>query len=73
MEKKVYIYVGIMVALMLASFVWINREKEIASACSIQSVPTIFFCPMNATPQVVKGAMAKESVKKTITEFLLKK
>jgi len=159
MDKKVYIYVGIMLVLISASFAWINREKEIAkrevytdkkmapihltkaefiskvanfeknptewkyigdkpciidfyaswcgpckivapimedlakdydgqiyiykvnidaeqkiaSAYGIQSIPTIFFCPMNGTPQVVKGAMQRESFKKAITEVLLKK
>jgi len=159
MKNKVYVYVGIMVVLILASFVWINRQKdiaknqvyhdsklgsihlskaefiskvanfetnptdwkylgdkpciidfyaswcgpcktiapiledlakdyngqiyiykvnidaeqEIASAYGIQSIPTIFFCPMNGTPQVVKGVIQKESFKKTITEVLLKK
>jgi len=51
----------------------IDAEQEIASAYGIQSIPTIFFCPMNGTPQVVKGAMPKESFKKAITEDLLKK
>ena len=159
MEKKLYIYVGVMVVLILASFAWINREKEmaksevypdkenapmhltkakflakvanfqtnptdwkylgdipciidfyaswcgpcrlvapilddlakdyngqiyvykvnidaeeeIAGAYGIQSIPTIFFCPMNGAPQVTKGAMSKESFKKTIAGLLLKK
>jgi len=159
MDKKVYIYVGVMVVLILASFAWINREKEmaksevypdkenapmhltkakflskvanfqtnptdwkylgdkpciidfyaswcgpcrlvapilddlakeyngkiyvykvnidaeeeIAGAYGIQSIPTIFFCPMNEAPQVIKGAISKESFKNTITGLLLKK
>jgi len=159
MEKKVYTYVGIMLILILASFAWINREKEIAksevypdikmapihltkvgfiskvanfeknptewkylgdkpciidfyaswcgpckmvapimedlakeydgqiyiykvnidaeqeivSAYGIQSIPTIFFCPMNGVPQVVKGAIPRESFKKSIAGVLLKK
>ena len=51
----------------------IDAEQEIASAYGIQSIPTTFFCPMNGTPQVVKGVMPKESFKKAITEVLLKK
>ena len=159
MEKKVYVYVGIMVALMLTSIFWINREKdiakkvvysdeklapmhltkakflskvanfqtyptnwkylgdkpciidfyaswcgpcklvapiikdlakdydgqiyvykvdidaeeEIASAYGIQSIPTIFFCPMNGPPQLINGVISKEAFEKTITGFLLKK
>lgn len=32
MKKKVYIYVVIMLALIAGSFMWINRQKEVAKA-----------------------------------------
>src|ERR1035437_9958675 len=32
MKKKIYIYVGIMLVLIAASFLWINRQKEVAKA-----------------------------------------
>ena len=51
----------------------IDAEQEIAGAYGIQSIPTIFFCSMNGTSQVVKGAIPKETFKKAITEVLLKK
>ena len=51
----------------------VDAEPELAAAYGIQSIPTIFFCPMNGTPQVSQGAIDKESFKKTIAEFLLKK
>jgi len=159
MKKKVYIYVGVMLALIVGSFAWINRQKEetkaqvyevkksspihltkaeflskvtnfqtnptewkylgdkpciidfyatwcgpckmvapilddlakeydgqiyiykvdvdaepeIAAAYGIQSIPTLFFCPMNGTPQMSQGAMQKEDFKKMITDVLLKK
>jgi thioredoxin len=51
----------------------VDAEPEIAGAYGIQSIPTIFLCPMNGTPQMIQGAMPKESFQKAITEFLLKK
>jgi thioredoxin len=51
----------------------VDAEQEIAAAYGIQSIPTIFFCPMNGTPQMSQGAMPKESFQKMITEVLLKK
>src|ERR1035437_67489 len=32
MKKKVYIYVGMMLVLIAGSFLWINRQKEVAKA-----------------------------------------
>jgi len=51
----------------------VDAEPEIAAAYGIQSIPTIFFCPMNGTPQITQGAIPKESFQKVITEVLLKK
>jgi thioredoxin len=51
----------------------VDAEPEIANAYGIQSIPTIFFCPMNGTPQITQGAVPKESIKKMITGVLLKK
>ena len=51
----------------------IDAEEEIAGAYGIQSIPTIFFCPLNGAPQVINGVMTKEAFEKTITGFLMKK
>ena len=51
----------------------IDAEEEIAGAYGIQSIPTIFFCPLNGAPQVINGVMTKEAFEKTITGLLLKK
>jgi thioredoxin len=61
-DGKIYIYK-----------VDVDAEQEIAAAYGIQSIPTIFFCPMNGTPQISQGAMPKESFQKMITDILLKK
>jgi thioredoxin len=51
----------------------VDAEPEIAAAYGIQSIPTLFFCSVNGTPQISQGAMPKESFQKIITEVLLKK
>ncbi len=51
----------------------VDAQPEIAAAYGIQSIPTLFFCPMNGTPQMSQGAIPKEDFKKMITEVLLKK
>lgn len=51
----------------------VDAEPEIAAAYGIQSIPTIFFCPMTGNPQLSQGAMQKEDFKKMITDVLLKK
>lgn len=50
-----------------------DKERELAAAFAIQSIPTLLFCPMNEDPQVARGAMSKEELKKIIDEVLLKK
>lgn len=51
----------------------VDAEPEIAAAYGIQSIPTIFFSPMNGTPQVSQGAMSKETFQQMIIDVLLKK
>ena len=51
----------------------VDAEPEIAAAYGFQSIPTIFFSPMNGAPQVSQGAIGKEDFKKMITNVLLKK
>jgi len=50
-----------------------DKEQELAAAFGIQSIPTIFFCPMVGTPHSSMGAISKESFVKAINEILLKK
>jgi len=50
----------------------VDAEPEIAAAYGIQSIPTIFFCPLAGNPQVSQGAMQKEDFKKMIADVLLK-
>ena len=51
----------------------VDAEPEIANAYGIQSIPTLFFCSMNGTPQISQGAMPKESFQKMVTDVLFKK
>lgn len=48
-----------------------DKEKELAKAFGITSIPTLLFIPMNKDPQVANGALPKESLKQAIDEFLL--
>lgn len=48
-----------------------DKEKELASAFGIRSIPTLLFIPKTGDPQVAQGAMPKDGFKKAIDEFLL--
>lgn len=49
-----------------------DKEKELASAFGISSIPTILFIPLKGEPQAAKGALPKETFVKAINEVLLK-
>jgi len=51
----------------------VDAQPEIAAAYGIQSIPTLFFCPIKGTPQITQGAMPKEAFTKAVTEVLLVK
>jgi len=51
----------------------VDAEPELAGAFGIQSIPTLFFCPMKGDRQIMQGGMPKESFEKAIAEILLKK
>ena len=50
-----------------------DKEKELAMAMGIQSLPTIVFIPQTDQPQVIVGAADKATFKRAINEVLLKK
>lgn len=50
----------------------VDKEKELARAFGISSIPTFLFIPGKGTPQSVRGAIPRESFVKVIKEFLLK-
>jgi thioredoxin len=50
----------------------VDREKELARAFGIQSIPTYLFIPEKDNPRSSMGAMPRESFEKVIKEFLLK-
>lgn len=49
-----------------------DKEREVASAFGINSIPSILFCPVNGQPQMTQGVMSEEDYKKIIEEYLLK-
>ncbi|MDR1370352.1 MAG: thioredoxin [Dysgonamonadaceae bacterium] len=49
-----------------------DKERELAQAFGISSIPTLFFIPVDGTPQVVRGVLSKEDLEKIITQVLIK-
>ena len=50
-----------------------DKEKELAAAFGIQSIPTFLFIPKEGQPQISMGALPREEFVKQIDTFLLKK
>jgi thioredoxin len=50
-----------------------ERERELAAAFGITSIPTLLFCPVEGRPQIAKGLLPKDVLKQAIEEVLLKK
>lgn len=51
----------------------VDKEKELAAAFGIQSIPTLLFIPAKGKPQLAQGALPKEEFVKQINSFLLGK
>lgn len=47
-----------------------EEQQELAAVFGIQSIPTIYFCPMDENPQMAQGAMPKSAFKQAISEVL---
>jgi thioredoxin len=50
----------------------VDKEKELAKAFGVSSIPTFLFIPRKGTPQSAMGALPRDSFVKVIEEFLLK-
>ncbi len=50
-----------------------EKERELAAAFGIRSIPTLLFCPMTGSPQVAQGALPKETLQGAIEDVLLTK
>jgi thioredoxin 1 len=49
-----------------------DKEQELSQQLGIQSLPTLVFVPVSGKPQVIMGALPKESLVKAINDVLLK-
>ncbi|MDR0574097.1 MAG: thioredoxin [Tannerella sp.] len=49
-----------------------DKEKELAMAFGVRSIPTCLFIPAKGNPQSTMGALPRETFVKVIDEFLLK-
>ncbi len=47
-----------------------EEQQELAAVFGIQSIPTIYFCPMDENPQMAQGALPKSAFKQAISEVL---
>lgn len=50
-----------------------DKERDLAAAFGISSIPTLLFIPSYGDPQIAQGALPKESLKRAIDDFLLGK
>jgi thioredoxin 1 len=50
-----------------------EAEQELAGVFGIRSIPSLLFIPMEGEPQMMMGAMPKDSFKMAIEEVLLGK
>lgn len=51
----------------------VEKEKELAAAFGVQSLPTLIFIPMDGKPIVAQGAVPKNNLKEGIEKLLLGK
>ncbi|MDR1004902.1 MAG: redoxin domain-containing protein [Prevotellaceae bacterium] len=51
----------------------VDKERELAALFNASSIPLFVFIPADQTPQLFRGAADKETYKKVIEDFLLKK
>lgn len=50
-----------------------EAEQELAAIFGIQSIPSILFCPKEGQPQMMMGALPKQTFVQAINEILLTK
>ncbi|HPK05851.1 MAG TPA: thioredoxin domain-containing protein, partial [Bacteroidales bacterium] len=48
-----------------------DKEKDLARAFAIRSIPSMLFIPAEGRPQMSQGALPKETIKQVIDNFLL--
>lgn len=51
----------------------VDKEKALAGAMGITSLPTVVFFPMEGTPQIIQGAADKKSYERAVDQVLLGK
>lgn len=49
-----------------------DKQKELAAAMGIQSLPTVIFIPQTGQPQIIVGAAKKSTFQRAVEEVLLK-
>ncbi len=49
-----------------------DKERALAQAFGISSIPTLFFIPAKGNPQVIRGALSRDDLEKVINQLLIK-
>ena len=49
----------------------VDQEKDLAGAFGVESIPTIYFCPLGGKPRIEYGAIPKENLVEIINTTLL--
>lgn len=50
----------------------VDDEQALAAKFNIRSIPTLLFIPKNGMPQMIAGAMPKDTLKAKVNEVLLR-
>ena len=50
----------------------VDKEKDLAAAFQVRSIPMVLFIPLEGQPMMQVGAMAESEYKKVVEERLLK-
>ena len=51
----------------------VDKEKDLAAAFQIRSIPTVLFIPKNGQPLMQTGALSEEQYRKVVEDKLLEK
>ena len=49
-----------------------DKERNLSRDLNMSSIPTFLFIPVNGEPQIIRGALSKDSFEKVINQVLLK-
>ena len=51
----------------------VDEQKDLAMAFGVESIPTLYFCPVNGKPRIEMGLIPKENLVEIINSLLTQK